>query len=170
MNQAKTRGTDAKSVCWPTGTVYGSCFPWYSSSRRSAHSLTSSSSVTSTSESGLKGMARSPFLGDGRGVVHGMACSRRREGPGGVAIWKTAGAMERRAFGATGIEVPVVGLGTWRTFDLPPRRQAVADAVVESCFAEGARLVDSSPMYGRSEERLGSALGDRRAEAIVATK
>jgi aryl-alcohol dehydrogenase-like predicted oxidoreductase len=29
--------------------------------------------------------------------------------------------MQTRAFGATGLEVPVIGLGTWSTFDLPAR-------------------------------------------------
>jgi diketogulonate reductase-like aldo/keto reductase len=66
--------------------------------------------------------------------------------------------------------MPVVGLGTWRVFDLPPGRQAVADAVVAAGLDAGARLVDSSPMYGRAEEVLAAALGDRRADALVATK
>jgi aryl-alcohol dehydrogenase-like predicted oxidoreductase len=78
--------------------------------------------------------------------------------------------MERRALGRTGVDLPVVGLGTWNTFDLPDDRHDVADAVVESAFAEGTLLVDSSPMYGRAERVLGRALGPRRSEAFVATK
>jgi aryl-alcohol dehydrogenase-like predicted oxidoreductase len=78
--------------------------------------------------------------------------------------------MERRALGRTGVDLPVVGLGTWQTFDLPDDRQDIADGVVESAFAEGTRLVDSSPMYGRAERVLGRALGTRRGEAFVATK
>ena len=78
--------------------------------------------------------------------------------------------MERRPFGRTGVDVPVVGLGTWRTFDLPPDRQAIADAVVEAAFDEGVRFVDSSPMYGQAEARLGRSIAPRRDEFIVATK
>jgi aryl-alcohol dehydrogenase-like predicted oxidoreductase len=78
--------------------------------------------------------------------------------------------MERRALGRTGVDLPVVGLGTWNTFDLPDDRQEVADGVVEAAFGEGTRLVDSSPMYGRAERVLGRALGPQRSEAFVATK
>jgi aryl-alcohol dehydrogenase-like predicted oxidoreductase len=42
--------------------------------------------------------------------------------------------------------------------------------VVEAVWEGGTRFFDSSPMYGRAEGVLGRALGDRRAEAIVATK
>jgi aryl-alcohol dehydrogenase-like predicted oxidoreductase len=78
--------------------------------------------------------------------------------------------MESRALGRSGAELPVVGLGTWNTFDLPDDRQGVADGVVEAALAEDTRLVDSSPMYGRAERVLGRALGPRRSEAFVATK
>jgi aryl-alcohol dehydrogenase-like predicted oxidoreductase len=75
-----------------------------------------------------------------------------------------------RPFGATDLKVPVVGLGTWEVFDVPPDRQSVADEVVTAAFDEGARFVDSSPMYGRAEAVLGKALNGRRDDALVATK
>jgi aryl-alcohol dehydrogenase-like predicted oxidoreductase len=78
--------------------------------------------------------------------------------------------MERRRLGKTGVDVPVVGLGTWLTFDVGDDRQAMPDAVVATAFEEGTRVADSSPMYGRSEQVLGRALGERRGEAFVATK
>ena len=77
--------------------------------------------------------------------------------------------MQERPLGP-GSSVPVVGLGTWRTLDLPPDEQPRADAVVGALREHGGRLVDSSPMYGRSEERLAGALAQRREQAVVATK
>jgi aryl-alcohol dehydrogenase-like predicted oxidoreductase len=78
--------------------------------------------------------------------------------------------MERRRFGRTGWEVPVVGLGTWATFDLDPEDEPVARTVVEAAWDGGTRLFDSSPMYGQAERVLGRALGDLRPEALVASK
>ena len=78
--------------------------------------------------------------------------------------------MELRKLGLTGLEVPVVGLGTWSTFDIPERKRGIADEVVDVVWSGGSRLFDSSPMYGRAERVLGAALGDRRDEAVIATK
>ncbi len=80
--------------------------------------------------------------------------------------------MQSRSAPRVAIDLPIVGLGTWRVFDMPPERQSIADEVVAAAFQAGTRVVDSSPMYGRAEERLGSALATlgRRDEAIVTTK
>jgi aryl-alcohol dehydrogenase-like predicted oxidoreductase len=78
--------------------------------------------------------------------------------------------MERRSLGQTGVELPVVGLGTWLTFDVGPDRQGVASEVVTTAFDHGTRVFDSSPMYGRAQEVLGRALEGRREDAFVATK
>ena len=50
--------------------------------------------------------------------------------------------MERRSLGKTGLSVPVVGLGTWLTFDIGPERQDVADDVVAAALRAGTRLFD----------------------------
>ena len=78
--------------------------------------------------------------------------------------------MEIRDFGHTGLEVPVIGLGTSRTFDVDDDRQDMVDEVVAIHHEAGTRLVDTSPMYGRSERTLARAIQSRRAETILATK
>jgi aryl-alcohol dehydrogenase-like predicted oxidoreductase len=78
--------------------------------------------------------------------------------------------MERRRLGENGPALPVVGLGSWLTFDVDEDEQEMVDAVVEAAWRDGARLVDSSPMYGQAQARLGHSLAPRREEAFVATK
>jgi diketogulonate reductase-like aldo/keto reductase len=70
-------------------------------------------------------------------------------------------AVEKRRLG------PVVGLGTYRTFEGDVAR---ARDVVDAALRSGARSFDSSPMYGPAEETLGAALDGRRSGATVATK
>jgi diketogulonate reductase-like aldo/keto reductase len=69
--------------------------------------------------------------------------------------------MEERRLG------PVVGLGTWNTFDTDA---ALAGEVVGAALDAGVRLFDSSPMYRGAESALGAALDGRRDGTSVATK
>ena len=79
--------------------------------------------------------------------------------------------LERRRLGADGPEVPVVGMGSWRTLDVRgAEAEAAAHTVVRAALDAGSTVVDSSPMYGESERVLAEALGERRPEAFVATK
>ncbi len=79
--------------------------------------------------------------------------------------------MEYRTLGAACLQVPVIGMGTWRTFN-GKAGQARARAVVDAALASGADpcLFDTSPMYGEAELVLGEALRGRRERAIIATK
>jgi diketogulonate reductase-like aldo/keto reductase len=77
-----------------------------------------------------------------------------------------------RSVPASGERIPAVGLGTWITFDVgadaAARRQR--SEVLRGFFAAGGRLVDSSPMYGRSEEVIGATLPKDAAPLFSATK
>jgi aryl-alcohol dehydrogenase-like predicted oxidoreductase len=79
--------------------------------------------------------------------------------------------MERRVLGRAGLEVPVVGMGTWQTFDVRGEAEEHARRmVVDAALDAGANFFDSSPMYGEAERVLGLALEGRREQALVATK
>jgi aryl-alcohol dehydrogenase-like predicted oxidoreductase len=81
--------------------------------------------------------------------------------------------MELRQLGPTGIEVGVIGLGTWRTFDVPLSDAEAVGAradVVSAALDAGMNLFDSSPMYGTAEDVLSRALGERRSDVLIATK
>jgi len=57
--------------------------------------------------------------------------------------------------------LPVVGLGTWQTFDVgaSAAERAPLEATLALFARRGGRLVDSSPMYGRSESVVGEIAG-----------
>ena len=78
--------------------------------------------------------------------------------------------MERRRLGASGLDVPAVGMGTWQTLDVRGPAEDERLPVVEAALAAGTALFDSSPMYGEAERVLGRALEGRREDALVATK
>jgi aryl-alcohol dehydrogenase-like predicted oxidoreductase len=70
--------------------------------------------------------------------------------------------------------LPVVGLGTWQTFDVgkDTTQRAQVARVLESFLAGGGRVIDSSPMYGTAEEVTGDELATIGASGkpFLATK
>lgn len=62
-----------------------------------------------------------------------------------------------RPIPSSGEVIPVIGMGTWITFNvgpIPPLIQARVE-ILKTFFAMGGQLIDSSPMYGSAEEVLG---------------
>ncbi len=86
---------------------------------------------------------------------------------------ETSGTLER-AIPSSGEMIPVVGCGTWQTFDIDPSGEEIAGpkAVVSSMIQGGGRLIDSSPMYGRAEQVAGEILSRKklRDQVFLATK
>jgi diketogulonate reductase-like aldo/keto reductase len=65
-----------------------------------------------------------------------------------------------RQIPSSGEAVPLIGLGTWITFNVgndPVAHDACA-VVMRAFFAAGGRMIDSSPMYGSSQAVIGYGL------------
>jgi diketogulonate reductase-like aldo/keto reductase len=63
-----------------------------------------------------------------------------------------------RAVPASGEKLPVIGLGTWQVFDvdLTPENENQLGDVLSLFVKLRGRVIDSSPMYGRSEQVIGA--------------
>ncbi|MGE3246517.1 MAG: aldo/keto reductase [Beijerinckiaceae bacterium] len=87
--------------------------------------------------------------------------------------------MLNRPIPSTGEAMPVIGVGTWQTFDIGTDAAALAQRaeVLRILFAAGGKMIDSSPMYASSEANVGRALAllarsdaGVRDKAFLATK
>ena len=79
--------------------------------------------------------------------------------------------MRTRPIPRTGEQLPVIGMGTWRTFDVGESEEAKKPLreVLARLFEGGGRVIDSSPMYGRAEQVVGE-LVDPARKPFLATK
>jgi diketogulonate reductase-like aldo/keto reductase len=71
-----------------------------------------------------------------------------------------SGAIRTRPIPSSGELLPAVGLGSWITFNVgddAAGRDSCAE-VIRAFFEEAGRLIDSSPMYGSSQEVIGYGL------------
>jgi len=82
--------------------------------------------------------------------------------------------MLTRPIPSSGEALPVVGVGTWQTFDIGEgaAEREQRKEVLRVLFEAGGKVIDSSPMYGRSEAVAGTLLSELRSRdrAFVATK
>lgn len=68
--------------------------------------------------------------------------------------------MQTRVIPTSGEKLPVIGLGTWQVFDvdLTAEKEKQLGEVLSLFANMGGRVIDSSPMYGRSEEVIGALM------------
>src|SRR5258705_11428824 len=118
-------------------------------------------------------------MGDGNNFLE----SRRRAlrliaGCGTLAVMSKdaraqAPAILKRPIPRSGELLPVVGVGTWQTFDVGPKAPERAELkdVLRLLVESGGSVVDSSPMYGKAEGVAGGLRTDprERAELLLAT-
>ena len=89
-----------------------------------------------------------------RTVMSGLAASTLSLG-----FNAQSGATTQRALTfKTGKHAPKIGMGTWQTFNIKAKGDALAQRrqVLTEFYKAGGGMIDSSPMYGRSEAVLGA--------------
>ena len=82
---------------------------------------------------------------------------------------KPAEAPSMRPIPSSGEQIPLVGLGSWITFNVGNDRAARAQStdVMREFFNAGGRLIDCSPMYGSSQSVIGEGLQQLAAQPRV---
>ena len=85
-----------------------------------------------------------------------LASSRSTGARSGARAPQEADSIQR-TIPRTGERIPAIGMGTWQTFDIGSneRERAALLEVLRSFHRLGGRVIDSSPMYGNSEEVFG---------------
>ncbi len=111
-------------------------------------------------------LTRSAFLGLTGAAVLSAGRSLAQAVPGAR--------MHQRKIPSNGEMLPVVGCGTWRTFDVGarPEDRAPLAEVLRVLFESGGSVIDTSPMYGSAEAVIGDLLAAARTrdKAFIATK
>lgn len=108
-------------------------------------------------------LTRASFLGSAGAAM--VAATARAQ---------TGGRMQQRRIPSSGESLPVIGVGTWRTFDVGkrPEERAPLAEVLRLLFEAGGSVIDTSPMYGAAEGVVGDLLAGAgaRDKAFIATK
>ncbi len=108
-----------------------------------------------------------------RAVLRLIAATAGSLALGGPGLARPGTGIRTRAIPSSGEKVPVIGLGTARTFDVGPAEaeRAPLREVLRRFFGHGGRVIDTSPMYGTAETVIGDLLGGMdHPEPFYATK
>jgi diketogulonate reductase-like aldo/keto reductase len=83
-----------------------------------------------------------------------------------------SGSLMKRAIPGTNESLPAVGVGTWQTFDVSPEGFDPLREVLKNLVEQGGSVIDSSPMYGKSEEVVGKLTNELNLnqQLFMATK
>src|SRR4051794_27760376 len=119
-------------------------------------------------------MRRTALIVSRRGLLCGAGALGASNLMPHSALPQGAAPMLTRPIPATGEQLPIVGFGTWQTFDVGSDRHELDSRkeVLNALFAAGGRVIDSSPMYGAAEGATGTLLSEMHAhpKAFLATK
>ena len=92
----------------------------------------------------------------------------------GAALFAGEEKMRAATIPASGEQLPVIGLGTYSVFDVDSTSEAIAARrqIVDRLTDAGGSVLDTSPMYNRSERVIGDVIDDGadRKELFLATK
>ena len=109
-----------------------------------------------------------------RGFVSSLAAAFAAVWLAPVGLRAGEKTMLRKPIPGSPESLPVIGLGSSRTFDVGGDEKAIASFVdlLQAFFANGGELIDSSPMYGSAEQVIGTLLkhAGGRKKLFAATK
>ena len=125
--------------------------------------------MSSSNEKAGRKLTRSEFLSLSLGAATGTWAVLS-----GTAVFAAEGPMRTRKVPKSGEAVPVVGLGTARSFGYAGDQAAfdARKAAIKTLLDGGGTVIDTSPTYGNSEAIVGRALQElrMRERAFIATK
>jgi diketogulonate reductase-like aldo/keto reductase len=95
-----------------------------------------------------------------RNVLQGVLATTAAAGFPSFGAQAQRGTAHTKPIPTTGERLPLVGLGSWITFNVGNDRELQDEcaAVMAAFFQAGGRLIDSSPMYGSSQPTIGYGL------------
>jgi len=92
----------------------------------------------------------------------------------GAVMAATDEKMRTAKIPATGEQLPIIGLGTYSVFDVDSTAAAIAERreILNRLTTSGGSVIDTSPMYNRSEAVIGDIIDDgaERSQLFLATK
>jgi len=92
----------------------------------------------------------------------------------GFAVASQPEQVMKKLIPVSGEQLPIIGLGTYNVFDVASTSEEIdiRQAIVEKLLSSGGSLLDTSPMYKRSEKIIGDIInaGTKRKPLFLATK